>query len=1428
MKRIIHSLIWLTLLFLLSFVEINAQQCLSGGCTNFGTQYPSSGAPYTPPGSWQVLINPATGSAALMNAGNYTKFNVTAGTTYEWSYCEIYGGTSTSWDAQLTLFNEANLTTPLCFSTDVCGTNNNAPYLSWTATFTGTVRLLTTAFVSGPGGCQINSGSPYNKLAYRQFTSAGCTTPGTPVNLSGIATGQTTANLSWSAGTPSGSPTITYYWVVGTSSSVTYGNGVAQGNTTSTSASTSALSCNTTYYLRVYANTNCNNTNSGYGTSSSFTTSSCSSSGIYGVDISHYNGVVSWSTVYAAGKIFAFAKATEGVNTNDNTFITNMTSSNPNGVILGAYHLGRPDFSSNNTPTNEANHFLSIAGSYLGNGYLPAALDMEPAFIDAYIAQGNTYSQLAQWINSWCVLVQNVSGKWPVLYTTKCYAANLRPHYNGTINSNIKLWIATNNISTDPAGNPGTTSCGSWSSWPWIFHQFFAPTIAGNNPTTYADPGMDQDFFNGTISDLTGLIGGGGSCTDNFETNDNCTTSTNVFASPLGLGTSNYTLNANIGYAGDQDWYKINLAACGTLTITLSNLPFNYDMELYAPGATCTSTIIQGSYNTGTNNEQIVFVNTTSNPVTVYAKVYPFSSSTFTTATCYALNFQWASSTCCTAPTIQASNMTFSGIGSNSMITSWTNGNGARRIVKINTTNSFTSPANGTDPAANTTYSGTGEQIIYNGTGNSVAVTGLSANTNYCFRTYEANCNGSSSLYNTSTAFNNPACQTTIAACAAPTIQASISSFTAATNSITVNFIAGNGSRRVVKINSTNSFTPPGNGTDPVANTSYGGGEQVVYNGTGNSVTVNNLSSSTNYCFRIYESNCNGTSSFYNTSTGSNNPSCQSTTNPCTSPTVQASIISFTASTNSIQVNIGAGNGSRRIVKVNTTNSFTPPVNGTDPSANSVYSGPSEQVVYNGTGTNVTVTGLTSSTNYCFRVYEANCAGTLSVYNTTIATNNPSCQLTNSACTTPGTQANSISFAFVGPNSIQVSCLIGTGSRRIIKMNTISSFTAPANGTDPVANSNYSGSGEQVIYNGNANLVTVTGLSASTNYCFRVYEANCIGSSSIYLTTTATNNPGCQTTTTSCPTLVQPSNLSPGITVYPGPTVSTNPSFNWTTSSSTFYRFELRIDPFSATDIIAVGNCVTPPYTLTGINWQDGVSYRWTVTATDACNSGCVNASANYFFTYNASGCIVPVSQAIISNSTPSANQITLSLSPGSGSRRLVKINTVNSFTDPVNGTDPAANPIYSGAGEQVVLNGNITAGIISGLNPSTNYCFRVYEANCSGAQSIYQTNNTNTLCQATNVVTAIPNINGLEIFQVIPNPNQGRFIVKIKLTSLKEVSFTLSNMLGAKIAETQTYRWTGLNFKDFNLSYLPAGIYLLETFIGKEHFVHKIIIANH
>jgi len=234
----------------------------------------------------------------------------------------------------------------------------------------------------------------------------------------------------------------------------------------------------------------------------------------------------------------------------------------------------------------------------------------------------------------------------------------------------------------------------------------------------------------------------------------------------------------------------------------------------------------------------------------------------------------------CSAPSTQASAITFSSVGINTMTVGWTNGDGLARIVVMNTTNSFTDPTDGTTPLPDPNYGGSGEQVVYNGNGNSVDIAVLSPATTYWYRVYEYNCIALNTKYNITTAANNPNNQVTLASCAAPLTQASLINFTAVGGTVmTINWTPGNGSKRIVIINTTNSFTNPVDGVDPSANTAYSGsGEQVIYNNTGSSVSVTGLSYGTTYWYRVYEYNCSGVNTKYNTSTATDNPLSQMTT----------------------------------------------------------------------------------------------------------------------------------------------------------------------------------------------------------------------------------------------------------------------------------------------------------------------------------------------------------------------------------------------------------------------------------------------------------------------------------------------------------------------------------------------------------------------
>lgn len=100
-------------------------------------------------------------------------------------------------------------------------------------------------------------------------------------------------------------------------------------------------------------------------------------------------------------------------------------------------------------------------------------------------------------------------------------------------------------------------------------------------------------------------------------------------------------------------------------------------------------------------------------------------------------------------PTTAASGFTFPTVTTGSIQANWTNGNGARRIVvaRLTTTTAvaptdgvvYTPSTNFTVPGAPNGTTGTGNVVVFDGTGSTVTLTNLAANTNYTFDVYEYN-----------------------------------------------------------------------------------------------------------------------------------------------------------------------------------------------------------------------------------------------------------------------------------------------------------------------------------------------------------------------------------------------------------------------------------------------------------------------------------------------------------------------------------------------------------------------------------------------------------------------------------------------------------------------------------------------------------------
>ncbi|MEN8247884.1 MAG: choice-of-anchor D domain-containing protein [Bacteroidota bacterium] len=119
------------------------------------------------------------------------------------------------------------------------------------------------------------------------------------------------------------------------------------------------------------------------------------------------------------------------------------------------------------------------------------------------------------------------------------------------------------------------------------------------------------------------------------------------------------------------------------------------------------------------------------------------------------------------APSTQASNLLFSNIDIDQMDVSWTNGDGSARIVVVKEGSVVDSnPVDNTTYTANSAFGsgtqiGIGNYVVYNGSGNSFTITGLSSNTTYHFQVFEYNGTSGLEAYNINSAINNPNSQPT-------------------------------------------------------------------------------------------------------------------------------------------------------------------------------------------------------------------------------------------------------------------------------------------------------------------------------------------------------------------------------------------------------------------------------------------------------------------------------------------------------------------------------------------------------------------------------------------------------------------------------------------------------------------------------------------
>jgi len=213
---------------------------------------------------------------------------------------------------------------------------------------------------------------------------------------------------------------------------------------------------------------------------------------VRGVDVSEFQcgpPLINWTKVHDSGVEFAYVRATLGDNRPpaliDNNFTINMLGAKEAGLLVGAYHVAYAD---RNEAVDEAEFFLSVAGSYIKAGYLRPMLDLEQDILNNIMAEkgleaGKLYLQ--SWVQVWASKVKNETGQVPILYMGKYAAAN---YFNESFRK-YDLWIVdwTYDLNTPPS------STGIWEKW--VFWQY------SNNSHVDGITGfVDCDAFNGDIN----------------------------------------------------------------------------------------------------------------------------------------------------------------------------------------------------------------------------------------------------------------------------------------------------------------------------------------------------------------------------------------------------------------------------------------------------------------------------------------------------------------------------------------------------------------------------------------------------------------------------------------------------------------------------------------------------------------------------------------------------------------------------------------------------------------------------------------------------------------------------------------------------------------------------------------------------------------
>jgi GH25 family lysozyme M1 (1,4-beta-N-acetylmuramidase) len=198
-----------------------------------------------------------------------------------------------------------------------------------------------------------------------------------------------------------------------------------------------------------------------------------------GIDISHWQGTIDWAKVRAAGKKFAYIKASEHTSFVDDKYATNRSRAKSAGLKVGAYHFARPDLGTTDAYA-EADHFIRTAD--WTSGELRPVLDLE-------VTGGLSSSALQTWVKAFLQRIYDRTGVRAVIYVSPSFWSTKMGNSTWFAKNGYDvLWIAHWTTANSPS-----VPAESWGGKSWTFWQYTSdgsvPGISGR---------VDLDRYNGT------------------------------------------------------------------------------------------------------------------------------------------------------------------------------------------------------------------------------------------------------------------------------------------------------------------------------------------------------------------------------------------------------------------------------------------------------------------------------------------------------------------------------------------------------------------------------------------------------------------------------------------------------------------------------------------------------------------------------------------------------------------------------------------------------------------------------------------------------------------------------------------------------------------------------------------------------------------